>query len=89
MAKKPQKTKLETAQSSPPEKFEAFAERMEAESSAALSSNVRPIVEMEKKMWSGVPMWQCPRCHATVWSEPQSIGHTCKEVRYVDEEFTD
>lgn len=52
------------------------------------SAEVRPMGGMVEKRWSGIPMWECPRCRGTTFDPKQAVVHTCKEVRYADEEFT-
>lgn len=72
--------------SSLPEKFEVFAASMTAGDGMA---KPRPIGGMVEKRWSGMPMWECPRCAGTTFSEADAKTHTCKEVRFADEEFAE
>lgn len=82
-----------------PEKFEDFAKRMEKpkrrsapakkpadmpEPKKAARSD-KTIGGMEEKLWSGIPMWRCPRCHSTTFDAATARVHTCKEVRFADE----
>lgn len=48
--------------------------------------DVRSIGGMVETAWAGRKMWRCPRCRATTFTEPDSRTHTCKEVRYADED---
>lgn len=82
-----------------PEKFEDFEARMKEEKPKRRSTPVKKTVDMqapkkagtktiggmEEKLWSGVPMWRCPRCHSTTFDAATARVHTCKEVRFADE----
>lgn len=50
------------------------------------AADVKGVGGMVEKRWSGLPMWECPRCLATTFSEPESRVHQCKQVKYADEE---
>lgn len=48
--------------------------------------DVKDIGGMVEKRWSGVPMWQCPKCNGTTFNEAQSRVHKCKRIKYASEE---
>lgn len=41
---------------------------------------------MIEKRWSGIPMWECPRCLGTTFKAVEAKIHQCKQVRYAGEE---
>lgn len=48
--------------------------------------DVKDIGGMVEKRWSGLPMWQCPKCNGTTFDEAQSRVHQCKRIKYAGEE---
>lgn len=84
-----------------PESFEAFEEGMLAAEDKR-SKRSKPKVASKKKQaearktvplggmvegkWSGIRMWTCPRCRATTFKAADAKNHTCKRVKYADEE---
>lgn len=50
------------------------------------AADVPGVGGMVEKRWSGLPMWECPKCLATTFSEPESRVHQCKQIKYADEE---
>jgi hypothetical protein len=62
-----------------PENFEDFAAQVESKPAAKL------IGGMVEKKWSGVPMWQCPRCGGTTFKASEAKVHTCKVPKMADE----
>jgi hypothetical protein len=41
---------------------------------------------MVEKRWSGIPMWECPKCLGTTFKAVEAKIHQCKQVKYADEE---
>lgn len=96
--------------SSLPEKFEVFAEQMEAEKprrrrrsvpaakpedmpepapvekKKLTAADVPGVGGMIEKRWSGIPMWECPKCLATTFKEVEAKVHQCKQVMFAVEE---
>lgn len=50
------------------------------------AADVKGVGGMIEKRWSGIPMWQCPRCNGTTFDEAESRVHKCKQVKYASEE---
>lgn len=50
------------------------------------AADVKGVGGMIEKRWSGLPMWQCPKCNGTTFNESESRVHQCKQVKYASEE---
>lgn len=50
------------------------------------AADVPGVGGMVEKRWSGIPMWECPKCLATTFKAGEAKVHQCKQVKYADEE---
>lgn len=50
------------------------------------AADVPGVGGMVEKRWSGLPMWECPKCLATTFKEQDAKVHQCQQVKYADEE---
>lgn len=66
-----------------PDSFEEFEEQI-TKSPAHPAPITKPMGGMVEKVWSGLPMWECPRCKDTTFIASEAKIHTCKEVRYAE-----
>ena len=67
------------------EEFSAAVENAEAKTAAVADRTPIPMGGMVEKAWSGIPMWECPRCKSTTFDAAEAKVHTCPMVRYADE----
>lgn len=37
---------------------------------------------MRRLIWSGEPMWECPRCKSTTFQKEMAAIHTCPVIKY-------
>lgn len=50
------------------------------------AADVPGVGGMIEKRWSGLPMWECPKCLATTFKAVEAKIHQCKQVKYAAEE---
>ena len=50
------------------------------------AADVPGVGGMVEKRWSGVLMWECPKCLGTTFKAIEAKVHQCKQVKYADEE---
>ena len=49
------------------------------------AADVPGVGGMVEKRWSGIPMWECPKCRGTTFDATEAKVHQCKQIKYAGE----